>query len=218
MTEEPENAPPWASGVLEEPPPGLRRRKITKGYCIDSGEECSGESDCCLSEGETDETKARGPWEPSISSDEYPTTPQLDTLEIRTYSHLPSTVSVILPSLLPLTYVADNVSVTSGASLASSTFDTLTYHRELREAEMDSDFDRILGKLLSEWYYTGASVSQSFTSQDITVKAYWLPFHSSSFPLQRKYLLLYSLSCYNDDGPTASIRPCLASRPATSSM
>ena len=149
-TEEPENAPPWASGVFEEPPPGLRRRKIAKGHCIDSGEEGSGESYCCLSEGETgtEETKSRGPWEPSISSDEYPTTPQLDILEIRTYSHVPSTVSVILPSLLPLTYVADNVSVTSGASLASSTFDTLTYHRELHEAEMDSDFDRILGKLL----------------------------------------------------------------------
>ena len=159
MTEEPENTPPWASGVFEEPPPGLRRRKITKGYCISSGEECSGESDCYLSEGETEETKARGPWEPSISSDEYPTTPLLDSLEIRTYTHVPSTVSVILPSLLPFTYVTDNVSVASGASYASSAFDTLTYHRELREARMDSDFDRIIGRLISEWYYTGASVS-----------------------------------------------------------
>lgn len=72
---------------------------------------------------------------------------------------MPSTVSVILPSLLPLTYVTDNVSVASGASYASSAFDTLTYHRELREARMDSDFDRIIGRLISEWYYTGASVS-----------------------------------------------------------
>jgi hypothetical protein len=173
VTEEPEDTPPWASGIFEEPPPGLRRRKTTKGYCIDSEEERSGESDCCISEGETEETKACGPWEPSISSDEYPTTPQLDTLEIRTYSHVSSSVSVILPSLLPLTYVVDNVSVTSGASFASSAFDTVTYHRELREAEMDSDFDRILGKLLSEWYYTGASVSRSFTFEN--TEAY-LPF------------------------------------------
>ncbi|KAH9018549.1 hypothetical protein EDB84DRAFT_1519089 [Lactarius hengduanensis] len=56
----------------------------------------------------------------------------------------------------------DNISVTSGTgmSCASSTFDTLTYHRELREAQvtqLDSDFDRILGKLVQEWYYIGAS-------------------------------------------------------------
>jgi hypothetical protein len=60
--------------------------------------------------------------------------------------------------LLPFTCVTDNVSATSGASLASSAFDMLTCHRELREAQMDSDFDRILSKLLSEWYYTGASL------------------------------------------------------------
>ena len=157
MTDEPENTPPWASGVFEEPPSGLRLRKIDRGYCIDSGEECSGESDYCLSEGETEET-ACDPWGPSISPDEYPTTPRPDTLQIRTYSHVSPTVSVILPSLLPFTCVADNVSATSGASLASSAFDMLTYHRELREAQMDSDFDRILSKLLSEWYYTGASL------------------------------------------------------------
>ncbi|KAH9988210.1 hypothetical protein BJV77DRAFT_1022858, partial [Russula vinacea] len=138
VTDEPENTPPWASGVFEEQPSGLRRRKIDKGYCIDSGEECSGESDYCLSEGETEET-ACDPWEPSISPDEYPTTPR----------QIPSDSDILSP---------DNVSATSGASLASSAFDMLTYHRELREAQMDSDFDRILSKLLSEWYYTGASL------------------------------------------------------------
>lgn len=161
MTDESENTAPWASGVSEEPPSSLRRRKIVKGYCIDSEEERSGESDYCFSEGETEDTKACDSWEPLIHSDECPITPNLDTLEIRAYTHVPPTVSVIFPSLLPLTYVADNVSITSGASLASSAFDTLTYHRELREAQMDSDFDLILGRLLSEWYYTGASVSRS---------------------------------------------------------
>lgn len=159
MTDEPENTPPWASGVSEKPPSSLRRRKIVKGYCINSEEERSGESDCCPSEGETEETKACDFWESSIPSDESPITPHLDSLEFSAYTHVPSTVSVIFPSLLPLTYVDDNVSITSGASLASSAFDTLTYHRDLCEAQMDSDFDRILGRLLSEWYYTGASVS-----------------------------------------------------------
>ncbi len=161
MSDEAENTPPWASGVSETPPSGLRRRKIVKGYYINSEEELSGESDCCISEGETEETKACDSWERfPIPSDECPITPHLDTLEIRAYTHAPSTISVIFPSLLPLTYVADNVSITSGASLASSAFDTLTYHRELCEAEVDSDFDRILGRLISEWYYTGASVSR----------------------------------------------------------
>ena len=159
MTDEPEDTRPWASGVSEEPPSGLRRRKIVKGYCIDSEEEGSGESDCSLSEGETEETKVFDTWEPSIPSDECPVNPHLDTLEIRAYTHVPPTISIIFGSLLPLTHVTDNVSITSGASLASSAFDTLTYHRELREAQMDSDFDRILCRLLSEWYYTGASVS-----------------------------------------------------------
>jgi len=187
VTDEPENTPPWASGVSEKPPSGLRRRKIVKGYCIDSEEERSGESDYCLSEGETEETKGCDSWEPSIPSDECPITPHTDTLEIRAYTHVPSTVSVVFPSLLPLTYVADNVSITSGASLASSTFDTLTYHRELREAQMDSDIDQILGRLLSEWYYTGASVSWPaiLPSETQGLPAY---FHSSSFPLPRKYL------------------------------
>jgi hypothetical protein len=162
VTDEPENTPPWASGVSEKPASGLRRRKTVKGYCINSEEEGSGDSDYCLSEGETEETKGCDSWESATPSDESPISP-LDTLEIRAYAHVPSTVSIILPSLLPLTYVADNVSVTSGTSLASSAFDTLTYHRDLREAQIDSDFDRILGRLLSEWYYTGASVSGLLT-------------------------------------------------------
>jgi len=169
VTDEPEDTPPWASGVSENPPSGLRRRKIVKGYCINSEEEeRSGESDCCLSEGETEETKASDFGEPLIPSDEYPVKPHLDTLEIRAYIHVPRTVSVIFPSVLPLTYVADNVSITSGASLASSAFDTLTYHRELREAQMDSDLDRILCRLLSEWYYIGASLL-SITAVDTAV-------------------------------------------------
>jgi hypothetical protein len=186
MTDKPEDTAPWANDVSEKLPSGLRRRKVVKGYCINSEEERSSESDCCLSEGETEETKACDSWEPSTPSDECPITPHLDTLEIRAYTHAPSTVSVILPSLLPLTYVTDNVSISSGASLASSAFDMLTYHCDLREAQMDSDFDRILGRLLSEWYYIGASVSQP--SYPPGHEAYRLTFHSSSFLLPRKYI------------------------------
>ncbi|KAH9159761.1 hypothetical protein EDB89DRAFT_2107284 [Lactarius sanguifluus] len=164
-TDEREDLPPWSSAG---PPTGLRRRKIVKGYCINSEEECSGESDYPFSGTEAEDIKACDTWEPPIpydeSSDTYP-----DYLEIRTNTNSPSTIS---PSSIPTSYV-DNISVTSGTgmSYASSTFDTLTYHRELREAQatrLDSDFDRILGKLVQEWYYIGASLL-SVAAVDTTV-------------------------------------------------
>ncbi|KAH9009384.1 hypothetical protein EDB85DRAFT_2162814 [Lactarius pseudohatsudake] len=137
-TDKYEDTPPWSSSISEEPPTGLRRRKKVKVAV-------------------RQKIKACDTWEPPTPSDEssdaYP-----DSFEIRTNTNSPSTISL---SLIPTSYV-DNISVTSGTgmSCASSTFDTLTYHRELREAQvtqLDSDFDRILGKLVQEWYYIGAS-------------------------------------------------------------
>jgi hypothetical protein len=184
VTDEPQNKILWPSTVSEEGHPGLRRRKNFKGYCIYSDEDRSGESECCLSEDETEDTKACNPWEPpiSMSSDE-PMTLHQDTLEIRTYIDAPSTVSIIFPPLLPLTYAADNDSIASGTSFTSTTFDTLTYHRELREARVDSDFDQILVRLISEWYYTGASVSVIFRSRFETPV---LTLRPSSSPSPRK--------------------------------
>ena len=186
MTNDLEDTPPWASAVSEDTPPGLRRRNNVKkkGYCINSDEEQSDESDCCPSEDEKEETKSCSLWEPPISSDEPPTL-HPDSLEIRTYTNAPSTVSIIFPSLLPLTYVSDNASVASDVSFASTAFDSLTYHRNLREAQVDSDFDRILARMITEWYYTGASVCVTFPSRFETPG---LTFRPSSFLLLRKYL------------------------------
>ncbi|KAI0246613.1 hypothetical protein BJV78DRAFT_123550 [Lactifluus subvellereus] len=156
VTDDHENPPPWASAVSEEPPSGLRRRKVV-GYGINLEEERSSESDCCFSEGEVDDAETCDPWEPPISYDD-------DSLTIHSgYTRTPSIISIILPSLLPQTHVTDNISI---ASL--SAFDTLTCHRELREARVDSDFDRILVRLISEWYYTGASLL-SVTAVDTSV-------------------------------------------------
>ncbi|KAH9056885.1 hypothetical protein EDB87DRAFT_1634096 [Lactarius vividus] len=166
-TDERDHLPPWSSAISEEPPPGLRRRKKVKGYCINSEEERSGESDYPFSGSEAEDTKACDIWESPIPNDESSDT-HLDSLEIRTTTNAPSTISIIFPSLLPTSYVSDNISVTSGMSYASSTFDTLTYHRELREAGLDSDYDRILVKLVHEWYYTGASLL-SVAAVDTTV-------------------------------------------------
>ena len=196
VTDEPETKPPWSSAVSEERPPGLRRRKNVKGYCIYSDEDRSGESECCLTEEETEDTKACNPWEPPIStsSDESPSLHQ-DSLQIRTCTDAPSTISIIFPSLLPLTYVPDNVSIASGASFASTTFDTLTYHRELREAQIDSDLDRILARLISEWYYTGASVSVVFRYRFETPE---LTLRPSSSPSLRKSPPFVSLRLPSD--------------------
>ncbi|KAH9056887.1 hypothetical protein EDB87DRAFT_1155664 [Lactarius vividus] len=136
---------PWSSPISEEPPYGLRRRKKVKGFRIDSEEECSGESDS------HDE-----------SYDMYPDSPN---------TNAPSTISVIFPSLFPTSYVSDIISVASVMSYASSTFDTLTYHRELHEAQatqLDSNFDQIHRKLVQEWYYIGASLF-SIVAVDTTV-------------------------------------------------
>lgn len=160
-TDECEDPPPWTSAISEALPPGLRRRKKVKGYCINSEDDRSGESDCPFSCSEAEDTQGCDTWEPPIPYDESSNT-YPDSLEIHTHTNGPSTISIILPSLLPTSYVSDNISVSSGISIASSTFDTLTYHRELREAQVDSDFDRVIVKLAHEWYYIGASVSTFF--------------------------------------------------------
>ncbi|KAH9046995.1 hypothetical protein EDB83DRAFT_2404287 [Lactarius deliciosus] len=166
-----EDPTPWPSAISEESPPGLRRRKNVKGYCINSEEEHSGESDYSFSSSEAEDTKA-DTWEPPMTHDEssdiYP-----DSLEICTITNAPSTIS-IFSSLRSTSYVSDTISVMSGMSYASSTFDTLTYHRELREAQatqLDSNFDRIHRKLVQEWYYIGASLC--FLQRRMT-----LPLHS----------------------------------------
>ncbi|KAH8997164.1 hypothetical protein EDB86DRAFT_930990 [Lactarius hatsudake] len=148
-----EDPTPWPSALSEESPFGLRRRKNVKGYCINSEEEHSGESDYPFSSSEAEDTNA-DTWEPPTAHDEssdiYP-----DSLEIRTIINAPSTISIV-SSLLSTSYVSDTISVMSGMSYASGTFDTLTYHRELREAQatqLDSNFDQIHRKLVQEWYY-----------------------------------------------------------------
>ena len=70
---------------------------------------------------------------------------------------------------------------------ASSTFDTLTYHRELREAQLDTDFNHILVQLRSEWYYTGTLVR---TTLFVFLSFLWHAgayLYLSYFPLLRGY-------------------------------
>ena len=142
-----------------------------------------------------EDTKACDPWETPMPYDDESSTIHSDSLEISTCTPSPSVISIILPSLLPLTYVTDNVSVSSGTSFASNAFDTLTYHRELREAQVDSDFDRIVARLLSEWYYTGASVNVVFTVPPSGVGLLSIPasFHHS-VDISVKFVYLFCMS------------------------
>jgi hypothetical protein len=213
-TDESEETPPWASAISDELPPGLRRRKKVKGYCINSEDDRSGESDCPFSCSEAEDTQGCDVWEPPIPYDESSNTfPH--SLEICATTNAPSTISIILPSLLPTSYVSDSISVSSGISVASSTFDTLTYHRELREAQLDSDFDRVIVKLAHEWYYAGASVSTTLFRS----KLQELTCYPSYFPSQREIFFPTSVSSRGDSRCyyIASTRVYSASHPATSS-
>ena len=185
-TDEREDPPPWASAISDELPSGLRRRKKVKGYCINSEDDRSGESDCPFSCSEAEDNQPCDTWEPPIPYDESLNT-YSDSLEIRTSTNGPSIISIILPSLLPTSYVSDNISVSSGISLASSTFDTLTFHRELREAHLDSDFERVIVKLAHEWYYVGASVSMTCLPREMQE----LICYPSCFPSLRKLFLVF---------------------------
>ncbi|KAI9442943.1 hypothetical protein H4582DRAFT_2072008 [Lactarius indigo] len=120
-----EGLPPWSSVISEEPPPGLRRRKKVKAAVRQK-----------ISRPVTFGNPK--PYDKS-SDDIYP-----DSLKTHTNTNEPSTISVIFLSLL-----------LKVMSLFLSRL-ALTYHRELREAQAtqsDSDFGRVLVKLVQECYF-----------------------------------------------------------------
>jgi hypothetical protein len=134
MTDESEDPSPWASATSEEMPPSLRRRKKVEGYYINFEDHRSGEPDCPFSCSEAEGTQGGDAWERAIAPDELSNTYP----EICATTNAPSTISSTLPSLLQTSCVSGNISVSSGMSFASGTFDTLTYHWELREVQLDS--------------------------------------------------------------------------------
>lgn len=82
--------------------------------------------------------------------------------------------SLSAPMSLPR-YV-DQISVQNTLSLAETIADMLGPYRDLQEATLDSDYEKILGRLLTEWYVVGASVSvytqhlHSSHSYDVTLR------------------------------------------------
>ena len=169
------------STLNNEPPAPLlrrrRRRKTSKPkhYCLDSDVAEPSESEY---ESESAEDSDDG-FPPDRVSDGETFDDDTASLRVRIRSESVSDVSLgvddgsaggkeplpfYAPSTLPAWRAAsDAVSVASTVSFASSVFDTFTYYRELREAQLDCDFESILLKLMGEWYYVGASVREHFT-------------------------------------------------------
>lgn len=99
----------------------------------------------------------------------YPSHPPPPNLLIRS-------VSYIATSILPTRYMSQDSTISAQSSIsnitaqsansagsvagstrsvATSVMDSVTYWRELREAETDADLERTVGSLQSEWYYVG---------------------------------------------------------------
>jgi hypothetical protein len=62
----------------------------------------------------------------------------------------------LAPSLLPS--YTEQISVDSSLSFIDALVDSFSPYSELREATKDSEYERILEKLTSEWYFVGASL------------------------------------------------------------
>ncbi|PCH34472.1 hypothetical protein WOLCODRAFT_135730 [Wolfiporia cocos MD-104 SS10] len=133
--------------VLNQDGQQLRRRKRIKGYCIDSGDELGD----------------------STASDSYPPTPrdehfppfriddESESGEDKMAEPSSSSLGGWL-SAMSLPLHVDQISVHGSLSLAESIVDSFAPYRELQEATLDADYDKVLGRLLTEWYVVGASL------------------------------------------------------------
>ncbi|KAI0352199.1 hypothetical protein OH77DRAFT_1498079 [Trametes cingulata] len=156
VADEPASERPW-----EQPPPetlggstGLRRRRRVRGFRVDSDQ----------SDGNVSESSGEEPWVPPTPPDDYFSQPYDADSEDVCGSILRDEVeeAFISPSLLPRH--ADQVSMSSmqrSLSFAESVVDSFTPYHELREADEEDDVEKaekVLARLLTEWYVVGASL------------------------------------------------------------
>lgn len=91
--------------------------------------------------------------------------PEAETSYISTNPNDSSSVTIvpppsedwIAPRVLPR-YV-DQMSLAGSFTVAETALDYFAPYKELSEASEDSEFEKVLGRLLTEWYVVGASVS-----------------------------------------------------------
>lgn len=81
-----------------------------------------------------------------------------DSFSFTDNTNLSAVVDVVplAPSLLPS--YTEQISVDNSLSFIDSLVDSFSSYAELREACSDSEYERILEKLTSEWYFVGASL------------------------------------------------------------
>ena len=115
--------------------------KVHTGYWSDS--------DCVRSEDERDPLLKLGDNEPILV---LPLSDSEDNSGVKNTDR----ESWLAASTLP-TYT-ETISIDSQASTVDSIVDSFSPYRELREARLDSDYERILSELCTEWRFVGGSV------------------------------------------------------------
>ncbi|CDO68495.1 hypothetical protein BN946_scf184499.g20 [Trametes cinnabarina] len=151
---------PWDQQQPESLPGALglrRRRRRLTGFHVDSDTD-QGAS----------ESSVEGPW-PRTPIDDYFGAAYEDEDAMSGWTKAVDggfEGAVVSPSMIPLIplHEGDNVSMTSmrrSLSFAESVVDVFAPYHELREADQDNDLDKaekVLGRLLTEWYVVGASL------------------------------------------------------------
>jgi len=141
---------------LPEPSaPGLRRRRrVIKGFAINSDDELS---EYYISDDCSPIDSKSAAW-PSCPGDD-----DAEDIIFIPPSSPPSPITIAFPNLLPLQRVGTTMSVasTSSLSMMSSAYDTFTYYRELREAQHDAELEILIARLVREWQYVGATLLSS---------------------------------------------------------
>lgn len=134
-----------ASGVVERQKP---KRRPVRGYLIDTDDE--GISNPCSIDDESDDYRFI---EEDFSLD---IPAELECVEDVIDIPAISIGSWLAASVLPR-YV-DQVSIGSTMSVAESTLSSITSYRELRDASLDTDFEKIRSSLQFEWCFVGGIV------------------------------------------------------------
>ncbi|KAI0328437.1 hypothetical protein GY45DRAFT_1326295 [Cubamyces sp. BRFM 1775] len=150
--EAPEGELPGPSALPGET--GLRRRRRRpRGFHVDS------DSDAHMSE-----SSDEGPWPPTPPNEEFPTIYEDDDGSLCGLPAIDGGIddAVISPCVIPMhAGVNGGASARVPLSLPGSVVNVFAPYQELREADQDNDVDKaekVLNRLLTEWYVVGASL------------------------------------------------------------
>ncbi|KII93001.1 hypothetical protein PLICRDRAFT_35169 [Plicaturopsis crispa FD-325 SS-3] len=154
-----DDAQTGTSTLVDTPRPKLRRRKV-KGYALCTDDElASSETDDGFYDDHVPEKPPADDSEPRYREPWLHIEAEDDDGQITTIDYAPGggRVMAVMPSLLPLRY-SDQISVASSFSVAEWVLDAVSPYQHFKDAQVDSDWERILTRLQTEWYYIGGSL------------------------------------------------------------